>query len=134
MLAQSASNGLAIALLNDTDWTDEQRVEADITPTFGTGSWVGLVARYVDADNYYYVVHPRNQTYGIYKRVNGVDTLLYESSFYNTTARTFRATLRVKGNRIDVNFSFQQGRHRDRQLPHARARRRGDLAGARGFR
>ena len=56
VLAQSATNGLAIAMLNDTDWTDYQRVEADITPTFGgTGSWVGLVARYVDANNYYYV-------------------------------------------------------------------------------
>ena len=26
VLAQGASNGLAIATLNDTDWTDEQRV------------------------------------------------------------------------------------------------------------
>ncbi len=74
VLAQSSSNGLAIAVLSDSDWTDDQRVEADITPTFsGTGSWVGLVARYVDADNYYYVAIRDNQTYGIYKRVNGVD-------------------------------------------------------------
>ncbi len=83
VLAQNSSSGLAVALLSDSDWTYEQRVEADITPTFGTGSWVGLVARYVDADNYYYTVIRSNQTYGIYKRVNGVVTLLYESIFYD---------------------------------------------------
>ena len=57
VLAQNSSSALAIALVNDTDWTDYQRIEADITPTFGTGdSWAGLVARYVDANNYYFAV------------------------------------------------------------------------------
>jgi hypothetical protein len=122
VLAQGASNGLAIATLNDTDWTDFQRVEADITPTFsGTGSWVGLVARYVDADNYYYAVVRANQTYGIYKRVNGVDTLLYESYFYNTWQPTFRVALRIDGNKIGVEFSFQQGASvTDNSLTHGR--------------
>ena len=62
VLAQSASSGLALAVMTDGDWTDKQRVEADITPTFGTGGWVGLVARYVDADNYYYMRIRDNQT------------------------------------------------------------------------
>ena len=123
VLAQNSSSGLAIAVLSDSDWTDEQRVEADITPTFGTGSWVGLVARYVDADNYYYAVLG-NQGYGIYKRVNGVDTLLYEESFFgNPPPASFRATMRVKGNRISVNFSFHQGRDvtvTDNSLTHGR--------------
>ena len=75
-------------------------MEADITPTFGTGSWVGLVARYVDADNYYYARHPRQpDAYAIYKRVNGVDTLLGEG-ISTTRARRFRASLHVNGNRI----------------------------------
>ncbi|HEY5760148.1 MAG TPA: hypothetical protein VIU34_30205 [Steroidobacter sp.] len=110
VLVQSATNGLAIAVLSNSDWTDDQRVEADITPTFsGTGSWVGLVARYLDADNYYYVAIRNNQTYGIYKRVNGVDALLYESYFYNTPTPTFRAMLRVIRNQVSVDFGFQQG-------------------------
>jgi hypothetical protein len=110
VLVQSASTGLAVALLNDSDWTDDQRVEADITPAFGgTGSWVGLVARYADANNYYYLAIRNNQTYGIYKRVNGVDTLLYENEFYNTQHPSFRAMLRVIRNQISVEFSFQQG-------------------------
>jgi hypothetical protein len=122
VLAQGASNGLAIATLNGTDWTDEQRVRADITPRFGgTGSWVGLVARYVDANNYYYVVVRANLTYGIYKRVNGVDTLLYESNFYNTMTPTFRVTLHVVGNKISVDFGFQQGTTvTDNSLTHGR--------------
>ena len=91
VLAQSASSGLAVAVMTDGDWTDQQRVEADITPTFGTGSWVGLVARYVDADNYYYMRIRDNQTLGIYKRVNGVDTLLNEGVLYNQLQPTFRA-------------------------------------------
>ena len=62
-----------------------------------------------------------NQTYGIYKRVNGVDTLLYESNFYNTRPPTFRATLRVVGNQISVEFSFQQGATvTDNSLTHGR--------------
>jgi hypothetical protein len=110
VLVQSATNALAIGVLSGSDWTDDQRVEADITPTFGgAGSWVGLVARYVDANNYYYVAVRNNLTYGIYKRVNGVDTLLYETNFYNTQPATFRAMLRVIRNQISVEFSFQQG-------------------------
>jgi hypothetical protein len=122
VLAQGASNGLAIATLNGTDWTDYQRVEADITPSFsGTGSWVGLVARYVDADNYYYAIVRANQTYGIYKRVNGVDTLLHESYFYNTWTPTFRVALRIDRNQIGVEFSFQQGATvTDNSLTHGR--------------
>jgi hypothetical protein len=122
VLAQSASNGLAIALANGTDWTDYQRVEADITPTFsGTGSWVGLVARYVDANNYYYLAIRDNDTYGIYKRVNGVDTLLRERPFYNTHGATYRASLRVTGATIETRFSFQGGDIvKDSSLPHGR--------------
>ena len=121
VLAQNSSNGLAVAVLSDSDWTYEQRVEADITPTFGTGGWVGLVARYVDADNYYYAVVRGNQTYGLYKRVNGVVTLLDEDALYNPLPAPFRASLHVKGNRILAIFSFGQGSLvTDNSLTHGR--------------
>jgi len=81
VLAQNYANGLAVALVNNTDWTDSQRIEADIAPTFSVaGGWVGLVARYVDADNYYFVAIRNNNTFGIYRRLNGVDTLLREGT------------------------------------------------------
>jgi hypothetical protein len=79
------------------------------------------VARYVDANNHYHVAVRADQTYGIYKRVNGVDTLLYESYFYNTMTPTFRVTLAVVGNRISVDFGFQQGpTMTDNSLTHGR--------------
>ncbi|HEV8442002.1 MAG TPA: hypothetical protein VGQ27_00935, partial [Steroidobacteraceae bacterium] len=122
VLAQNSTSGLAIATLTDTDWTDYQKVQADITPSFnGTGSWVGLVARYVDANNYYYLAIRAEKTWGIYKRVNGVDTLLAQGSFYNTMTPTFRPTLAVDGNRIIVDFGFQQGPTiTDNSLTHGR--------------
>ena len=121
VLAQNASNGLAVALVNGTDWTDYQRVEADITPTLSsTGSWVGLVARYVDANNYYYLAIRDNDTYGIYKRVNGVDTLLLDRGLY-TQGTTYRAILVVTGNTLETRFSFQQGDVvTDKSLTHGR--------------
>ena len=77
VLAQSYANGLAVALVNNSDWTDSQRIEADIAPTFSVaGGWVGLVAHYVDADNYYFVAIRNDNTFGIYRRLNGVNTLL----------------------------------------------------------
>jgi hypothetical protein len=122
VLVQNASNGLAVALANGTDWTDYQRVAADITPTFsGSGSWVALVARYVDANNFYYLAIRDNDTYGIYKRVNGVDTLLLDRPFYNSHGGTYRAILRVTGNTLETRFSFQQGATvTDNSLTHGR--------------
>jgi hypothetical protein len=109
VLSQGSSNGLAIATVAGTDWTDYQRVQADITPGFGgTGSWVGLVARHVDANNYYSLVARANQTFGIYKRVNGVDTLLYESFFQYTSPPVLHVTLAVAGNQIRVDLGDQQ--------------------------
>jgi hypothetical protein len=84
VLAQSNAGGWAVALARDSSWTDYQRIEADVTPTFGTpGGWVGLVARYTDSNNHYFVAFRDNNTFGIYKRVNGVNTLLREGSTEN---------------------------------------------------
>jgi hypothetical protein len=81
VLTQNYANGLAVALVNNSGWTDSQRIEADIAPTFSVpGGWVGLVARYVDADNYYFVAIRNDNTFGIYRRLNGVNTLLREGT------------------------------------------------------
>jgi hypothetical protein len=120
VLAQGATTGLALAVMNDGDWTDKQRVEVDITPTFGSGSWVGLLARYVDADNYYSLRIRNNQTFGIYKRVNGVDTLLHEAALYNQLPATIHATLDVDGNRINAIVGFQTAAITDPSLTHGR--------------
>jgi hypothetical protein len=109
VLVQNSASGLAVGLLTESDWTDDQRVETLVTPTWGVaGSWVGLVARYSDADNYYYLAM-RENGYSIRKRVNGVDTLLFEGSYYNTRTPTFRAQMIVIRNTIYVDLGFQQG-------------------------
>jgi hypothetical protein len=87
VLAQNSANGMAIALTNDSDWTDYQSIEADITPAYSNSdSWVGLVVRYVDANNFYYAVVRKNLTYAIYKRVDGTDTQLETGNWSNQTA------------------------------------------------
>lgn len=53
---QSNTTGDARALRGDTAWTD-QAIEADIKPTLfdGNDRWAGLMTRYQDAQNHFYV-------------------------------------------------------------------------------
>jgi len=72
-----ANGGLGVALMEGSETSDFQSVVADINPTFAlTRGWVGLVARYIDANNYYYVAIRRDRSFGLYRRLNGVDTLI----------------------------------------------------------
>jgi len=121
VLAQSYANGLALALVNGSDWTDYQRVEADITPAFsGTGGWIGLVVRYVDANNYYYAATRSTNTVGLYRRLNGVDTLLREGTSFG--ANPSHLVLTVDGDYLSVQIGtqFLTGAT-DRALRHGRA-------------
>jgi hypothetical protein len=55
-LRQSDISGEARMLLNDSNWQN-QAIEADITPRVFNGNdrWAGLMTRYRDAQNYYYL-------------------------------------------------------------------------------
>jgi hypothetical protein len=106
VLAQNYANGLAVALVNDSNWTDSQRIEADIAPTFSvTGGWVGLVARYVDADNYYFVAIRNDNTFGIYRRLNGVNTHLREGT--SAGALPSHVSLVVNDGKLTVRINNQ---------------------------
>jgi hypothetical protein len=121
VLAQNSCSTLAIALVEDTDWTDYQRVEADITRTFGaSGSWVGLIARYVDPNNYYFgTIRPDNTIY-LYKRVNGVDTLLRQSYYGGDIPA--HAALVVDGSNISFSVGYSNiPLVTDTSLTHGRA-------------
>jgi hypothetical protein len=121
VLAQSSSNTLAIALATDSDWSDYQRVEADIAPTFSAGdSWVGLIARYVDPDNYYFATIRADRTFGVYKRVNGMITRLIQDTYYPVS--TGRVSLAVDGSDISLMIDNQYlPVVRDSSLRHGRA-------------
>ncbi len=121
VLTQSNTTGLAVALLNGSDWSDYQRIDADITPVSSVaGSWSGLVVRYIDANNYYYVALRSDNTYGIYRRVNGVTTLLKEA--FNKPPSPARLSLGVDDNKLTVaiNDSYYEYAT-DTALSHGRA-------------
>jgi hypothetical protein len=121
VLTQTSTGGLSLAVVNDSDWTYYQRVEADIAPTFGAADgWVGLVARYVDANNYYYVAVRNDNTFGLYRRLNGVQTLLQEGT--SAGGRPSRVKLTVNDGTITVRINNQYTAiATDRSLPHGRA-------------
>jgi hypothetical protein len=108
--------------VNDSDWNYYQRVEADIAPVLGTAdAWVGLVARYTDADNYYFAAVRNDNTVGIYRRLNGVTKHLREGS--SNGARPSRMRLLVSDQDITVwiDRQFVTQIPIDRSLPHGRA-------------
>jgi hypothetical protein len=121
VLAQTGTTGLSLALVDDSDWNYYQRVEADIAPTFGAAdSWVGLVARYVDANNYYYVAVRNNNTFGIYRRLNGVDTLLREGTSAGALPSRVQLSVDDEEIRVQINQQFSAVTT-DRSLPRGRA-------------
>ena len=121
VLAQTSTADLSVALANDSDWNNYQRIEAHIAPTFGaTDGWVGLVARYTDANNYYFVAVRNNNTFGIYRRLNGVNTLLQEG----TSAGPYPSRVKLIVDRANVRVEINQQYAAviaDRSLTHGRA-------------
>jgi hypothetical protein len=121
VLTPTTTTGLNIAVVQDSDWNYYQRIEAGIAPSFAaTDGWVGLVARYVDADNYYYLAVHNDNTTRLYRRLEGVDTLLAESRFDGPMAS--RIALYVDDGIVnawvDEQFTLSAA---DRSLPHGRA-------------
>jgi hypothetical protein len=88
----------------------DQIVTAEIRPTTfhpaGTG-WVGLMARYQDDRNYYYVLLKNNGRAALRKLVDGRTTLFEEVSFPVTTGATYRMRLEVIGNRLRLYVNDQ---------------------------
>jgi hypothetical protein len=94
VFAQGSTSVFAVALVEQSDWADYQRVEADVVPTFGAaGSWVGAVANYVDRNNYYYLAVYGDNSMKIARRLNGAETVLSQGIWYG--ARPGRITLTV---------------------------------------
>jgi hypothetical protein len=100
----------------------DQIVTADITPhTFATStSWVGLMARYVDNRNYYYVVL-RNGKASLRKWVNGVITVIEETTITVQPNTTYRVRLEAIGSslRLYVNGRLM-AEGQDSALPSGR--------------
>lgn len=100
---QSSTVGNAASIWNNTDRTN-QAVQADIKPTAyatATGDkWFGLVTRYTNASNYYYVTLRNNNTVLLRKMVNGVFTTLDSAPLPITLNRNYRVRLEAIGTRL----------------------------------
>ena len=86
------------AVLAGTDWTD-QWVEADVKPISHDGSnrFYGVVARYADASNYYYLILRTNNTVELKKLVGGSATTLDTAGFASSTGNWYTLRLEVVG-------------------------------------
>jgi hypothetical protein len=100
---QSSLAGNAAALMNNTHGRN-QAIEADLKPTaFSTAAgdkWFGLVTRYSDASNYYYVTLRNNNTLLLRKMANGVFTTLAQANVPITLNRSYRVRLEAIGTRL----------------------------------
>jgi hypothetical protein len=122
---QSSTVGNAASIWGNTDRTN-QAVQADIKPTAyatTTGDkWFGLVARYLDAGNYYYVTLRNNNTVLLRRMVNGVFTTLGSASLPIVLNRTYRVRLEAIGTRVRVFVDDQLlAEASDSSLTHGQA-------------
>jgi hypothetical protein len=102
---QTSTVSNAAALWNNNDRTN-QSIEADIKPTAfasATGDkWFGLVTRYSDAANYYYITIRNNNTLLLRRMVNGTFTTLATAQLTVTLNRSYRVRLETIGTRLRV--------------------------------
>jgi hypothetical protein len=102
---QTSTVSNAAALWNNSDRTN-QSIEADIKPTAyasTTGDkWFGLVTRYTDAANYYYITIRNNNTLLLRRMVNGTFTTLASTNLTVTLNRSYRVRLESIGTRLRV--------------------------------
>jgi hypothetical protein len=102
---QSSTTSNAASLWSNTSRT-HQAIEADIKPTAYASSagdkWFGLLARYSDASNYYYVTLRNNNTVLLRRMVNGTFTTLASATLPITLNRNYRVRLEAIGAHLRV--------------------------------
>jgi hypothetical protein len=104
VLAQNSVAGDARAFIGTP--TGDQVVRARVQPVAyaapqGTQErWSGLLARYTDERNYYYLTLRSSNTISLRKQVNGVITPLASASFASTPGTTYALQLEAVGNQL----------------------------------
>src|SRR5688572_21519980 len=120
---QSSRIGDAVAV-NSAD-LKTTLITADLRPTAFAGDtrWVGLMARYIDENNMYYVTMRANNSVSIRKKVNGVITDLATYWPRIEVGRNYRVSFEVVGNRLrlyDGEYVVEAWDN-DNSLSHGRA-------------
>jgi hypothetical protein len=100
---QTSTGGNAAAFLQTTS-SDDQSIQADITPRAFSGAdrWVGLVARYSNANNYYYVTARSSGALQLKKMVGGAYTTLASATLPIGIGTTSRLRLEAIGDHVRV--------------------------------
>jgi hypothetical protein len=100
---QTNVSGNAAAFLQTTSGND-QSIQADITPRAFNGAdrWVGLVARYSNANNYYYVTARSSGVLQLKKMVGGAYTTLGSATLPIAIGTTSRLRLEAVGDHVRV--------------------------------
>ena len=100
---QTNSSGNAAAFLQTTSGND-QSIQADITPRAFNGAdrWVGLVARYSNANNYYYVTARSSGALQLKKMVGGAYTTLASATLPIGIGTSSRLRLEAVGDHVRV--------------------------------
>ena len=95
---QTSTSGEARAILNKTNWTN-QAIEAEVTPTGfdGNDRFVGLVTRYQNAENYFYVTLRSSGSVQLKRMRAGVFTTLASSALSVAVNRRYRLRLESIG-------------------------------------
>ncbi len=121
---QSSLAGDAVAV-NSAD-LQGTTITADVRATAfdGTGRWVGLMARYIDENNMYYLTIRNDNSISIRKKVNGVITELRRYSPQVELGRNYRVSFEVIGNRLTYYLDGERvvdTYDPDNSLTHGRA-------------
>jgi hypothetical protein len=100
----------ATSIYQNADW-DRQSIQADITPRAyaeGTGDrWFGLMVRYIDPNNFYYITVRNSNTLLLRRMLNGVVTTLASAPLQVVLNRSYSLRLEAQGQQLRV---YSEGR------------------------
>lgn len=107
---QTNTASSATSIYQNADW-DRQSIQADVTPRAyapSTGDrWFGLMVRYLDPNNYYYITVRNSNTIQLKRMVNGVFQTLGSAPLQVALNRTY--SLRLEAHAQQVR-AFVDGR------------------------
>jgi hypothetical protein len=110
MYRQTSTVGNATSIYQNADW-DRQSIQADVTPrayATGTGDrWFGLMVRYTDANNFYYITVRNSNTIDLKRMQNGVITTLASAPLQVAFNRNYALRLEAHADHLRV---FVEGR------------------------
>jgi hypothetical protein len=102
-LRQSNTRGLALATAGSAKVGDQKVLASIRLDSWGSTDpvpWIGLLARYVDARNYYYLSVRGSNQLQIRKVVNGVTTVLAAKAYTPAPGQYIDYELRAYGNQL----------------------------------